>query len=119
MDPATPPHTSGAPDCPPWCVTSAVEHSYDDAGAWLHEGPRFGLVRTWCLDGTEPVFSATLDDGAGDAGELDADELRRLATDALDAAMWMDRQQRLGLTRIGRSVVELVREAHARATRSA
>lgn len=114
MDPAD---TSPAPlerACPPWCVTSAAEHAYDEAGAWLHEGPRFGLVRTWCLDGADPVFSATLDAGDGDAGELDAEELRHLATDALDAAMWIDRQQRLGLTRVGRSVVELVREAHAR-----
>lgn len=107
------------PDCPPWCVTSTVEHAYDDAGAWLHEGPRFGLVRTWCLDGPDPVFSATLDDGGGDAGELDAGELRRLATDALDAAMWIDQQQRIGLPRIDRSVVELVREAHDRSSRTA
>ena len=107
------------PLCPPWCVTSAAEHANDDPGAWLHEGPRFGLLRTWCLDGPEPVFTATLAEAIGDAGELDVDELRRLATDALDAAMWMDQQTRLGLTRIGRSVVELVREAHDRATRSA
>ena len=119
MDPADPSRTTSAPDCPPWCVTSAAEHAYDDAGAWLHEGPRFGLVRTWCLDGPEPVFSATLDAGDGDAGELDTDGLRRLANDALDAAMWIDLQERIGITRLGRSVVELVREAHDRATRSA
>lgn len=119
MDPAAPTQASHERACPPWCVTSAAEHGYDDAGAWLHEGPRFGLVRTWCLDAPEPVFSATLDAGDGDAGELDADDLRRLATDALDAAMWIDQQERLGVVRIGRSVVELVREAHDRATRSA
>lgn len=99
--------------CPPWCVTSAAEHEYDDAGAWLHEGPTFGLLRTWYLDGPVPVFSATLVDALDEAGELGADELRHLATDALDAAMWMDRQGRIGTTG-DRSVVDLVREAHAR-----
>lgn len=107
------------PLCPPWCVTTAAEHEYDDQGAWLHEGPRFGLLRTWCLDGPEPVFTATLSEEVGDAGELDVDQLRRLATDALDVAMWMDQQTRIGLTRLGQSVVELVREAHARSSRSA
>lgn len=99
--------------CPPWCVTTAAEHEYDDAGAWLHEGPTFGLLRTWCLDGAVPVFSATLVEAVSETGELGAEELRRLATDALDAAMWMDRQGRLGIAD-DRSVVDLVRAAHAR-----
>ncbi|TWG90168.1 hypothetical protein L615_009200000020 [Nocardioides sp. J9] len=110
------------PDCPPWCVTDAAEHEKDDPGAWLHEGPRFGLLRTWCLDGAEPVFSATFAEPVAEAGELDADELRQLATDALDAAMWMDRAARQvpgGSTGAQPSVVDLVRAAHARATRSA
>ena len=77
-------------------------------------------VLAWTtLRSPEPVFTATLSEAVGDAGELDVDELRRLATDALDAAMWMDQQARLGLTRIGPSVVELVREAHARSSRTA
>lgn len=107
------------PGCPAWCVSTAAEHAEDDPGAWLHEGPAFGLLRTWLLDGPEPVFTATLAETVAGAHELTPDDLRQLATDALDAAMWMDRQSGAPLALRGESVVELVRRAHARATRSA
>lgn len=103
--------------CPSWCVTPQDEHATDEPGSLLHEGPRFGSIRTWCLDHEEPVFSATVDEG--DASDLTTAELRQLATDALDAAMWIDRQSHTPLHLSGRSVVDLVREAHDRATRSA
>ena len=112
------------PDCPSWCVTTAAEHAEDDPGTWLHEGPRFGLLRTWWLEGATsgPAFSATLaepDDAPQGSEELSADDLRRLATDALDAAMWLDRQERTSPAEHGVSVVELVRRAHQGSTRSA
>lgn len=105
--------------CPAWCRTVPREHEQDDPGAWLHEGPAFGLLRTWCLDGPEPVFTATLAETGGCADELSPDDLRQLATDALDAAMWMDRQARVLSYDSGVSVVELVRRAHDHSSRSA
>ena len=105
------------PVCPPWCVTSAEEHASDEPGSRLHEGPAFGLVRTWWLEGPAAAFSATVDESLG--GDLSPDDLRQLATDALDAAMWMDRQARSPLALQGVSVVELVRRAHGRSSRSA
>lgn len=109
-------------ECPSWCVTTAAEHAEDDPGTWLHEGPRFGLLRTWWLEGAaaEPAFSATVaDEATGCGAELSADDLRRLATDALDAAMWLDRQARSARSEHGVSVVDLVRRAHEGSTRSA
>lgn len=106
-------------ECPSWCRTPPPEHEQDDPGAWLHEGPSFGLLRTWMLDGPEPVFSATVAETAGGADELSPDDLRRLAGDALDAAMWMDRAARWLPHDHGVSVVELVRRAHAQSSRSA
>lgn len=111
--------TAPAASCPPWCRTSPSEHEQDDPGAWLHEGPEFGLLRTWCLDGPDPVFTATLAETHNGADELTADDLRQLATDALDAAMWMDRQARALSYDAGVSVVELVRRAHDHSSRSA
>ncbi|GAA4812477.1 hypothetical protein ACFQ0K_04790 [Nocardioides caeni] len=113
------PETGRAPSpaCPSWCVTTAGEHATDEPDSWLHEGPRFGAIRTWCLDHEEPVFSATVDDEA--LADLSAGDLRRLAGDALEAALWIDRQAGAPLPLAGRSVVDLVREAHERATRSA
>lgn len=107
--------------CPAWCVTSADEHATDDPGARVHEGPRFGLLRTWWVEGTDD-YTASLDtesQAEGLARDLDADDLRHLAADALDAALWIDRQVAAGPRALGRSVVDLVREAHERATRSA
>lgn len=105
--------------CPSWCRTSPAEHEQDDPGAWLHEGPSFGLLRTWMLDGAEPTFTVTLAEIAGGADELTPDDLRQLSGDAIDAAMWMDRQARW-LPRDHRvSLVELVRRAHAQSSRSA
>ncbi len=106
-------------DCPSWCRTSPEEHEQDDPGAWLHEGPAFGLLRTWMLDGSEPTFTATVAETAGGADELSPDDLRQLAGDAIDAAMWMDRQARWLPHDHGVSVVELVRRAHAQSSRSA
>lgn len=112
------------PDCPSWCVATTEEHAEDDPGTWLHEGPRFGLLRTWWLEGgaTGSGFSATIsdpDDAPEGSEELSADDLRRLANDALDAAMWLDRQERTPPAEHGVSVVELVRRAHESSTRSA
>lgn len=106
-------------ECPSWCRTSSAEHEQDDPGAWLHEGPSFGLLRTWMLDGSEPTFTATVAETAGGADELSPDDLRQLAGDAIDAAMWMDRQARWLPHDHGVSVVELVRRAHAQSSRSA
>ncbi|MBM0124001.1 hypothetical protein [Pimelobacter simplex] len=106
------------PDCPSWCLTTAEEHAEDDPGTWLHEGPRFGLLRTWWLEGATNAFTATVED-AEEGVELAADDLRQLATDALDAAIWLDRQARTSPAEHGVSVVELVRRAHERSTRSA
>lgn len=106
-----------APPCPSWCVTSPAEHATDEPDSLLHEGPRFGAIRTWCLDQDQPVFSATVDEDQ--MSDLTPDDLRRLATDALDAAIWIDRQSTSSLHVPGRSVVDLVREVHDRATRSA
>lgn len=109
------------PGCPPWCVTTAEEHAEDDPGTWLHEGARFGLLRTWWLEGATsgPAFSATVADPEEGGAELTADDLRQLATDALDAAMWLDRQARTSPSQRGVSVVDLVRRAHEGSTRSA
>jgi hypothetical protein len=107
------------PGCPSWCVTTPQEHAEDDADTWLHEGPRFGVLRTWWLEGATSSFTATLTDADEGDGELCADDLRRLATDALDAAMWLDRQERTCPAEHGVSVVELVRRAHRGSTRSA
>lgn len=119
--------------CPSWCVTPAVEHAGDDPDARVHEGPRFGLLRTYWVertgDGGVPAeeadgdagYSASIAEDAitgGWAGDLDAADLRRLATDALDAATWIERQAAAGPRANGRSVVDLVREAHARAQRA-
>lgn len=103
--------------CPPWCVTSAEEHENEDPGSRLHEGPTFGLIRTWWLEGPTGTFTATVTESP--YGELSADDLRQLATDTLDAAMWMDRQASSGTLGQDVSVVELVRRAHRQATRSA
>lgn len=107
------------PDCPAWCVTTAGEHAEDDPGTLLHEGPTFGLLRTWWLEGVTSSFTATIAEPDEDDGELGADALRRLATDALDAAMWLDRQERTSPVERGVSVVELVRRAHEGSSRSA
>ncbi|GAA3668163.1 hypothetical protein GCM10022237_30090 [Nocardioides ginsengisoli] len=109
------------PDCPRWCVTSAAEHADEDPGTWLHEGPRFGVFRTWWQEGPGAAssFMTTIDEPVAGAHEHTSDDLRRLAADALDAAMWLDRQARTQPTEHGVSVVELVKRAHAEATRSA
>ncbi|KRB76925.1 hypothetical protein ASE01_09145 [Nocardioides sp. Root190] len=104
-------------ECPDWCRTPAAEHAQDDPDEWMHEGPLFGLVQTWLLDGPDPVFTTTIVETP--SGELTPDELRQLATDALDAAMWIDRQRRTLPQVHGLSVVELVRQAHAHSSRSA
>lgn len=103
--------------CPPWCRTSAAEHATDDPGAWVHEGPRFGLLHTWWAEGAADGFTASLTETL--EGDLTADELRGLAADALDAAMWLDRQGRTPRLDPGLSVVELVRRAHEGSSRSA
>lgn len=102
------------PDCPPWCITSASEHAEEDPGTWLHEGPRFGLLRTWWQEGPgdHSTFTATVTEPELGA-ELASDDLRRLASDALDAALWLDRQARTTTTGHGESVVDLVKRAHA------
>lgn len=105
--------------CPSWCRTPPSEHAQDDPGGWLHEGPSFGLLRTWLLDGAEPVFTATMSETVGGADELTPDDLRQLATDALDAAMWMDRQANFGDLGRDTSVVDMVRRAHGQSSRSA
>lgn len=103
--------------CPSWCVTSAEEHASEEDGSRLHEGPTFGLVRTWWLEGPTACFTATVTESS--YGDLTSDDLRQLATDTLDAAMWMDRQAQFGQLDQDLSVVELVRRAHNQSTRSA
>lgn len=102
------------PGCPPWCTTSAAEHAEDDPGTRLHEGPRFGLLRTWWEEGPgeHSAFTATVAEPELGA-ELGSDDLRLLAADALDAALWIDRQARTAAAAGGESVVELVKRAHA------
>jgi hypothetical protein len=104
-------------ECPDWCRTPAAEHAQDGPDQWLHEGPAFGLLKTWLLDGPELVFTTTVSEVP--SGDLTPDELRQLATDALDAAMWIDRQRRVLPRAHGLSVVELVRRAHDHSSRSA
>ncbi len=104
------------PTCPPWCVTSAEEHAGEDPGSWLHEGPAFGLLRTWWLEGPDSPPTATLTTSLD--GDLTPDDLRQLAIDALDAAMWLDRQAATPYS-AGPSVVDLVRRAHEGSYRSA
>ena len=116
MDPRDEESPEAVPACPAWCVTTSEEHATDEPGSWLHEGPAFGMVRTWWLEGPD-AFSATVTESL--EGDLTSDDLRQLASDALDAAMWMDRQASSPPAPPGVSVVDLVRQAHQRSSRSA
>jgi len=77
--------------CPDWCQLAPDDHDVDFDGATVHYGPDFGMIEVsqgHSADGTstEPLTGSTGDTLDG----LDADDLRRLAADALRAAYWLE-----------------------------
>ena len=83
--------------CPDWCQLEAREHDPSVASAGPdndaalviveHFGPAFGLLLAKAVthNGVAQELVAALN-----GTELTVDELRRLATDALAAAEWLD-----------------------------
>ena len=104
--------TADATQCPPWCRTTQEQHAHEDPGFHLHEGPEFGMLRTWFLDSGTATFIATLPAGEEEQPALNAEALRQLSDEALAAARWLEQEADAVRHGRGPSIPELVMRAH-------
>lgn len=83
--------------CPPWCAGGHTEADLDNDGSVVHMGPEFGRVTFSGIteaDGRLRELAAETTGRKGRAIELvEPRELRKLASDALAAADWLDTQR--------------------------
>lgn len=75
-------------DEPEWCTRSAEDHAADDAGAPMHDGPKFGHCQTY-VDSRGSALAALLYPQDGD-DDVPAAELRQRAAYELAAAEWLE-----------------------------
>lgn len=74
-------------NCPAWCERPDHDADVVDAdNPPIHYGPEFGLLTT-AAEGTEPYVDL---EGARFSGVVSAAGLRKVATDALAAAEWLE-----------------------------
>lgn len=90
-------------DCPPWCTVGEpgnrharhLEYEATDRRPQerVHDGPKFGDVSTEARESLDaPGVLRITASSAPSAYGMDSEALRRLAADAVAAALWIERE---------------------------